>query len=110
MKKILLALTLIGCGSEVNKAEVIAKGQNPELTCDTAVTKTNKVHVAVCYLTDKEKNVHTFITATSDNYPFQAFALKSTKQIEAEAEAKAKQAQPAPTPEAGSAAPKVEKK
>jgi len=104
MKK-LLSLALVGCG-EVNNAEVIAKGQNPDLTCETAITKANHVHIAVCYLTDKDKKTtHTFITATSKYYPFQAFQLKSVEQVKAEA-------QQAPTPPAatGSAAPVEEKK
>lgn len=92
MKKTLLALVLFGCGN-VNKAEVIAKGQNPTLTCDVATTSVNHIDVAVCYATAQDGKVITYLTVTGQNYPFQAYPLKTLKEMQEPAKT-----EPAPNP------------
>ncbi len=114
MKKLLLALTLAGCSLN-NSAEIIAKGQNPDLKCDGngVIIRDIKIDVAVCTLKTKDGKTVDFLTATSSKHPFQAFPFKTQEQAEAqaEAEAKAKAAQPAApapsTPEAAPTAPKT---
>jgi hypothetical protein len=110
MKKILLLALLASCARQ-NPAEIIAKGQNPEMVCDSATTPKRKIAVTVCTVTlDKDKKLtRDFIAATSKVHSFQAFQLKTLEDQKAEAEAEAKrQAQPAPAPVAPPVAPVVD--
>lgn len=92
--KYLLTVLLAGaCHRSANDAEIMARGQNPDLTCESASTDRHNVQVAFCTATDKDKKTsQDFIAVYSKNHPFQAFKVATVAQAKAEQDAATKRA------------------